>query len=120
MLAIIQKRVDSHGPSDAEALWLFVKKEWDAIPDAVVRALVDSFPRRILGKLCFCKLFQQSFLSPSSFVLSAVVMHALVGFLEKVSISAQAADACNTSLMAANDMLWESLQFLKSRFRKKT
>ena len=74
----------------------------------------------ILGKLCFCKLFQQSFLSPSSFVLSAVVMHALVGFLEKVSISAQAADACNTSLMAANDMLWESLRFLKSRFRKKT
>ena len=64
MLAIIQKRVDSHGPSDAEALWLFVKKEWDAIPDAVVRALVDSFPRRCTrcvegGGVTICTKFEK-------------------------------------------------------------
>ena len=64
MWAIIQKRVDSHGPSDAEALWLFVKKEWDAIPDAEVRALVDSFPRRCKrcvegGGVTICTKFEK-------------------------------------------------------------
>ena len=44
--AIIQRRVDSHGPEDIEALWRFVKQEWDAIEAKEVSALVDSFIRR--------------------------------------------------------------------------
>ena len=44
--AIIQRRVDSHGPSDVEELWKFVKLEWDLISAAEVAALVNSFARR--------------------------------------------------------------------------
>ncbi len=54
----------SHGPSDAEALWLFVKKEWDAISDTEVDALVDSFPRRCKrcvegGGVTICTKFEK-------------------------------------------------------------
>lgn len=44
--AIIQKRVDSHGPSDQEELWKFVRQEWDALSDATVKNLVESFRGR--------------------------------------------------------------------------
>jgi len=44
--AIVQKRVDTHGPSDEEELWEFVKEVWYGIPMKEVRALVSSFPRR--------------------------------------------------------------------------
>ena len=46
MWAIVQKRVDSHGPDGIDELWQFVKQEWDAIPASEVEALVASFPRR--------------------------------------------------------------------------
>ena len=46
MWAIVQKRVDSHGPEGIDELWQFVKQEWDAIPASEVEALVASFPRR--------------------------------------------------------------------------
>jgi len=45
--AIIQRRVDLRGPSDADELWKFVKEEWDAITDEEARALLDSFPERL-------------------------------------------------------------------------
>ena len=44
--AIIQKRVDAHGPEDAEELWKFIKAEWDAIPQSEVDNLVGSFESR--------------------------------------------------------------------------
>ena len=46
MWAIIQKRVDSHGPSDAEELWRFVKAEWEAVSMDTVNNLVGSFRSR--------------------------------------------------------------------------
>lgn len=45
--AIIQRRVDLLGPSDAEELWQMVKREWDAVTDNEARALLDSFPSRL-------------------------------------------------------------------------
>ena len=45
--AIIQRRVDLRGPSEAEELWRFVKQEWDAVSDEEARALVDSFAARL-------------------------------------------------------------------------
>ena len=45
--AIIQRRVDLRGPSDADELWKFVKEEWDAVTDEEARALLDSFPARL-------------------------------------------------------------------------
>ena len=43
---IIQKRVDSHGPSDADELYAFIEKEWEAIPQSEVDKLIASFRRR--------------------------------------------------------------------------
>lgn len=45
--AIIQRRVDLRGPSDADELWKFVKEEWNAISDEDARTLLDSFPARL-------------------------------------------------------------------------
>jgi len=45
--AIIQRRVDLRGPSEADELWRFVKEEWEAITDEEARALLDSFPERL-------------------------------------------------------------------------
>ena len=45
--AIIQRRVDLRGPSDAEELWRFVKEEWEAVTDEEARTLLDSFPARL-------------------------------------------------------------------------
>lgn len=47
MWAIIQKRVDVYGPSDAEELWQFVKRAWDEIDMAIVKKLCGSFPGRL-------------------------------------------------------------------------
>ena len=44
--AVIQKRVDSHGPSDVEELWKFIRQEWDAMTLVTVNNLVDSFKGR--------------------------------------------------------------------------
>jgi len=45
--AIIQLRVDSHGPSDPDALYRFIQKEWEAIPQEEVDNLIGSFRRRL-------------------------------------------------------------------------
>ena len=44
--AIVQKRVDSHGPSNQDELWTFIRQEWDAVSDATVKNLVESFRGR--------------------------------------------------------------------------
>ena len=47
MWAIIQKRVDVFGPSDAEELWQFVKRAWDEIDMSIVKNLCGFFPGRL-------------------------------------------------------------------------
>jgi len=45
--AIVQRRVDLLGPTDAEELWRLVKQGWDTVTDEEARALLDSFPARL-------------------------------------------------------------------------
>ena len=47
MWAIIQRRVDLRGPTDADELWKMVKEEWEAVTDEEARALVGSFRARL-------------------------------------------------------------------------
>ena len=47
MWAIVQKRVDAFGPSDADELWNFVKRAWDEVDMKIVRNLCASFPGRL-------------------------------------------------------------------------